>query len=99
MHKKYDHPRSKASFSIFVVLTDFGKASSVSNGKRYNLSLIEQADYNSRHFYLASEIISGETKQSRQSDMFAVGGIIYRIIDKNKLSSIPSLSKKLNYYG
>ena len=38
-------------------------------------------------------------KQSRQSDMFAVGGIIYRIIDKNKLSSLPNLSKKLNYYA
>ena len=48
MHKKYDHPTLKAPFSNFVVLTDFGKASSVSNGKRYNLSLIEQADYNSR---------------------------------------------------
>lgn len=102
MHKKYDHPKPKAPFSISVVLTDFGKASSVSNGKRYNLSLIEQADYNSRpelSFYLAPEIISGETKQSRQSDMFAVGGIIYRIIDKNKLSSLPNLSKKLNYYA
>ena len=83
--------------NIFVVLTDFGKATSVSNGKRYNLSLI---DYNTRpelSFNLAPIIISGE--QSRQSDMFAVGGIIYRILDKNKLSSLPNHGEKFNYYA
>lgn len=94
--------QSQTPFNIFVVLSDFGKATSVISGKRYNLSPVDQADYNSRpelSFYLAPEIISGESKQSRQSDMFAVGGIFYRILDKNKLSLLPDHSKKLNQYA
>lgn len=100
MHKKYN--QSQTPLNIFVILTDFGKATSVINGKKYNLSLIDQADYNSRpelSFYLAPEVISGESKQSRQSDIFAFGGVIYRIVDKNKLSSLPNHSKKLNQYA
>ena len=45
----------------------------------YNLSPIDQADYNScpeLSFYLAPKIISGESKQSRQSDIFAFGAIL-----------------------
>ena len=89
-------------FSVFVILSDFGKATSVNGGKTYNLMPVDQADYNSHlelSFYLAPEIISGETQQSRQSDMFAVGGVIYRIIDKSKLSSLPNYSKKLCQYA
>ena len=102
MHKNYNYPRSTAPFNVLVVLTDFGKATSVANGKRYSFSPIEQADYKSRpelRFYLAPEVISGETKQSRESDMFAIGGIIYKINDNNKLSLFPDIIKKLNYYA
>ena len=100
MHRKPN--QSQIPLSIFAVLTDFGKATLVDSGKRYSLCPIDQADYNSHldvSFYLAPEVISGESKQSRQSDMFAVGGVIYRILDKNKISSLPNHSKKLCQYA
>ena len=96
------HRKLNESQIPFVVLSDFGKATSVNSGKRYNLTPIDQADYSSRlelSFYLAPELISGESQQSRQSDMFAVGGVIYRIIDKNKLSSLPDYTEKLCQYA
>ena len=55
-----------------VILTDFGKATSIHNGKRYHLTPIDQADYISHtqiSFYLAPEILSGESKQSTFSDI------------------------------
>lgn len=45
----------------------------------YNLSPIDQADYNScseMSFYEAPEVISEESKQSQQSDIFAFGAIL-----------------------
>lgn len=96
------HRKPNESQVPFVVLSDFGKATSVNGGKRYNLTPIDQADYNSHlelSFYLAPELISGKLQQSRQSDMFAVDGVIYRILDKNKLSSLPHYSEKLCQYA
>ena len=73
-----------------VILTDYGKAVSVSNGKRYYLTPIDQADYIShpeKSFYLAPELISGKEKQTTSSDIFSFGEILYRILDSNKLYS------------
>ena len=44
-----------------------GEATSIHNGKHYCLTVIDQADYISRlqiNFYLAPEVLSGESKQS-----------------------------------
>lgn len=85
-----------------VILTDFGKATSIQSGKHCRLTLIDQADYISRphiSFYLAPEILSGESKQSTLSDIFALGGVFYRIVDKNKLAAFPTHCKKVNKFA
>lgn len=87
---------------LCVILIDFGKATSISNGKRYHLTPIDQADYISRpqsSFYLAPEVINGESKQSIFSDVFALGGVFYRILDKDKLAAFPDHSKKINNFA
>lgn len=45
---------------------------------------------------MAPEVISGESKQSKSSDMFAVGGVIYKILDNNKLTTMPDYNSKLS---
>ena len=86
--------------SVRVVLTDFGKATSIHHGRRFYLTPIDQSDYISRpqSFYLAPEIISGESKQSSSSDIFALGGVFYRILDK-KLIEFPTQRKELNKFA
>ena len=80
-----------------AVLIDFGKATKFSNAKLYTLSELDQADYMSRsvNFYLAPEVLSGESRQSRYSDIFALGGVFYKIIDAKKLINYPDHGKKL----
>jgi len=47
------------------------------------------------NFYLAPEVLSGESRQSRYSDIFALGGVFYKIIDAKKLINYPDHGKKL----
>lgn len=83
--------------NISAVLIDFGKATKLSNAKLFTLSEIDQADYMSRpvNFYLAPEVLSGESRQSRYSDMFAIGGVFYKILDAKKLTNYLDHGKKL----
>ena len=63
-------------------------------------TIIDQADYISCphiNFYLAPEVVSGESKLSMFSDMFALGGVFYRIMDKNKLTAFPTHSKNKQF--
>ena len=73
-------------FPIHVVLVDFGKATTTSDGKLYCLTHAEKEDYWTRYSYLAPEVIEGESKQSTHSDMYAVGGLFYST-SKPKYSS------------
>lgn len=86
---------SPSSQELQIILTDFGKATLLSEAKRFNLSEAEQAEYSRRYFHIAPEVIAGETKQSTSSDMFSVGGVFYRILDANKLSSIVDHQREL----
>ena len=83
--------------NIPAVLIDFGKATKLSNAKLYTLSELDQADYMSRpeNLYLAPEVLSGESRQSRYSDMFAMGGVFYKILDAKRLTNYPDHGKKL----
>lgn len=60
---------------------DFGKATTLSEAKRYHLSINDQAEHTRKFVHLAPEIISGESRQSAYSDIYSVGGVLYKIID------------------
>ena len=83
--------------NISAGLIDFGKATKLSNAKLYTLSELDQADYMScpENFYLAPEVLSGESRQARYSDMFAIGGVFYKILDAKRLTNYPDYGKKL----
>ena len=44
---------------VQIVLTDFGKATTIQEGKRYHLSWTEQAEHTRRYPHLAPELIEG----------------------------------------
>ena len=64
-----------------IVLIDFGKATKLSQGKQYHLSSKEKQEYTQKFPQLAPEVIEGDCRQSAHSDMYAVGGVIYKITD------------------
>ena len=64
-----------------IVLVDFGKANKIEEGKFYYLNAHEKEEYRMKFSHIAPELIEGESKQTPYSDMFAVGGIIYKIAE------------------
>lgn len=68
-------------------LIDFGKATTLSEAKKYYLNLNEQAEYTRKYPHIAPEVISGESRQSVLSDIFSVGGIFYKLIEAGKFES------------
>ena len=81
-----------------AVLIDFGKATMASQGKRYRLTLQEIQDYQRKYVHLAPEVINGEHKQSTYSDIFSVGGVLYRVTDSGFIQS-KEISNGLNNLG
>ena len=69
-----------------IVLIDFGKATKFSLGKQYHLSSKEKQEYFQKFPQLAPEVIEGDCRQTTHSDMYAVGGVIYKITDHKCLS-------------
>lgn len=80
-----------------IVLVDFGKATAASQGKKYCLSLVERIQYRQKYPHIAPEVVEGESIQSTFSDMFSVGGLFYKIVDKGYLSHLNELEKKLAF--
>lgn len=76
-----------------IVLVDFGKAIHMKNAKRYSLSEYERREYIRKFPHIAPEIIEGETKQSVKGDMFAVGLVLYKLIDSNCFKRLPQASR------
>ena len=70
-----------------IVLADFVKATPLSEAKKYFLSANDQAEYTRRYLHIAPELISGESPQSVRSDMFSVGGILYKVVNAKKFDS------------
>lgn len=76
-----------------IVLIDFGKATEISSGRRYNLSEVEKVEYLVRYPHIAPEVVHGESRQSVKSDMYAVGVMFLQLADNNCFSRLPSASK------
>ena len=77
-----------------VVLIDFGKATKLSEGKRYHLSGVEQAEYVRKFPHIAPEVIEGETKQSTHSDIYSFGKVLFRLTNHGCLNGLHSFKQK-----
>ena len=76
-----------------VVLTDFGKATSVSSGRRYNLSVSEKAQCLRKFPHVAPEVVQGESKQTTHSDIYAVGVLFSNLLAHDCFFSLSSSLK------
>ena len=62
-----------------VVVTDFGKATSQNDGRKYELTQLEKHQYYCEHHHIAPEVIEGITKQTMMSDIFSLGKILSKV--------------------
>ncbi len=74
---------------VQIVLIDFGKATTVNDGRKYSLSDTEKAEYTRRYPHLALEVIDGITRQTKWSDMYAAGGIVQRMVENQLFEQLP----------
>ena len=81
-------------FQYHIVLTDFGKATTVSSARRYTLSEPEKVQYLVKYPHIAPEVVHGETKQSSYSDMFAVGRVFSKFSDQACFQGLPKKDVK-----
>ena len=86
---------SPSSCVYHIVLTDFGKATRISCGRRYHLSEREKEQYRTNFPQLAPEVINGSEKQSIMSDMYAVGVLFKKMCDHGCFRSFPETERSL----
>ena len=77
------------------MLIDFGKATGELKGKMYSFTPTEKEQYRQKFPHIAPEVIEGDSKESTYSDMFAVGGILYKIADQGCLLANIEIQEKL----
>ena len=77
-----------------IILTDFGKATTISSGRSYHFNEQEKVKYLTKYPHVAPEVVHGECKQATYSDMYAVGVIFHKLLDHNCLSSLTIDAKK-----
>lgn len=76
---------SSGEKQLQIVIIDFGKATLVSKGKHYHLNEIEKSEYFRCYSHISPEVIEGITGQSKMSDIYAVGGILQKIVSSDLL--------------
>ena len=76
-----------------IVLIDFGKATKVRESKRYHLTSVEKSEYIRKYPHIPPEVIEGEARQSKWSDVYAVGRLMYQISDSGCIDSLESHQK------
>lgn len=103
------HPSAfDSKYPIKIILSDFGKATTISNGRQYNNSASEKAQYQRKYPHVAPEIVDGKTKQSTSCDIYAVGVLVNKLLDhdclyslgaslKNEFALLCSKCKSCNY--
>ena len=78
-----------------VVLIDFGKATSMQESKRYHLSGVEKIEYRRNFPHIAPEVVEGETKQTKSSDIYAFGKLLFRVSNQGVIDADPHKRKIL----
>ena len=67
--------------SFQIVIIDFGKATKISEGKKFELSNKQKEEYMQKCPHFAPEVIDGTANQSTASDIYGAGGILVSIYD------------------
>ena len=70
-----------------AVIIDFGKSVLSNKAKLNKIPLSEQSDYQAKYPWVAPEVVNGTTPLSRESDIFAYGCLIKRIMKACELQS------------
>ena len=81
-----------------IIVIDFGKSTSVDQGRHCHLSTCEKAEYTRRYPQIAPEVIDGVSRQTTWSDMYSVGGVLYSIIDNHFFDGLPIGRKETLLY-
>ena len=71
-----------------IILIDFGKASLISKATRLELNEVEQTRYWKDFPHYSPEVITGESTRTQKSDMYAVGLVLYHILDSGCMDSV-----------
>lgn len=71
-----------------ILVIDFGKATKTIQGKFLHLSQQEKTEYQRKFPQIAPEVVEGEKQQSTFSDVYAIGGVLYRIAESGCISSM-----------
>lgn len=69
-------------------MIDFGKACFATQGKYYKLSEEEKDIYKNEHSHVAPDLRDGVISQSKASDVYAIGQLIYYVYKKAHLSKL-----------
>ena len=78
-----------------VILIDFGKATSIQDSKRYHLNVIEQTEYCRNFPHIAPEVVEGETKQTKSSDIYAFGKLLFRVSNQGVIDKADPHKRQL----
>lgn len=78
-----------------VVLIDYGKSTTIADSRRYDLTAYERSEYVRRYPHIPPEVIEGEQKQSKGSDIYAIGRVMHQISDSNLINSLEKSQKGL----
>ena len=70
-----------------AVIIDFGKSVLANKAKLNKIPLSEQSDYQAKYPWVAPEVVNGTTPLSRESDIYAYGCLIRRIMKACELKS------------
>ena len=88
-----------------LILIDLGKATLISKAKTYHLTDSERVEYARKYPHIAPELISGETPQTKSSDMFSIGRILHNLLEngffppkhRSELYKLDEQLKSTNY--
>ena len=84
-----------AANEVEPILIDFGKACYAGKGKSYNLNDEEKKIYQEKHSHVAPDLRDGLTNQSKASDVYAWGQLLYYVYKKLSLNKTIKVTIKL----
>ena len=77
---------SSSERCVQIMIIDFGKATTIDNGRFYRLNDLEKAEYTRRYSHIPPEVIEGLSRQTTMSDIYAAGGILRCVEGSRKLT-------------
>ena len=73
--------------SVQLVVIDFGKATSIDNGKLLRINAIDKSECGASFRHISPEVAEGSMKQTTMSDMYSAGYIFRRIVHSRILTA------------